>query len=113
MSNMVPKRDIWEFCDKSAESRNAKEIPNPETKSHDLGKIIFPSKNLAIAQKTIVNARPKTKSSPLEVSTGIFVKGKQNKGSNTSTRNNDKKESLSKIFELMVNIILYINKQTQ
>jgi hypothetical protein len=76
MSNIVPKRETWEFLEKSAESKNTKEIPNPDAKSHDLGKTILPSKNLAIAQKTIVKARPKTKSNPFETSTGILVKGK-------------------------------------
>jgi len=36
---------------------------------------------------------------PFEVSIGIFVKGKQKTGNNTITKNNDKNESLSNIFE--------------
>jgi hypothetical protein len=48
--------------------------------------------------------RPTTKSNPLEVSTGIFVKGKQKTGNNTTTRYNAQKESLSNIFE---NIIFF------
>jgi len=74
-------------------------MPNPDKSSQDLGKITLPSINLAMAQKIIQIASPKTKSSPLEVSTGILVKGKKKKGNNIITKNNDKKESLSNIFE--------------
>lgn len=74
-------------------------MPKPDAKSHDLGKTILPSENLAMAQKTTDSASPKTKSNPLEVSTGIFVKGKKKSGNNTITKNNDQKESLSNIFE--------------
>ena len=73
-------------------------MPKPDTKSHDLGKTIFPSENLAIAQKITDKASPKTKSSPFEVSTGIFVNGKQKSGNNVMTKNNDQKENLSNIF---------------
>jgi hypothetical protein len=69
--------------------------------SQDFGKTIFPLINLAIAQKIIDMARPKTKRSPFPVSTGIFVNGRQKTGSKTMTKNNDAKESLSKIFELI------------
>ena len=74
-------------------------MPKPDIKSHDLGKIIFPSENLAMAQKITDKASPKIKSSPLEVSIGILVKGRQKSGNNTTTKNNDQNESLSNIFE--------------
>ena len=51
-----------------------------------------------MAQKTTEITRPTTKSKPLEVSTGIFVKGKQKTGNKTTTKNNDKNESLSNMF---------------
>jgi len=76
-------------------------MPKPETSNQDFGKIIFPSMNLAIAQKIIQAVSPMTKSKPLEVSTGKVVKGKQKTGSKTITMNNDKDESLSNIFERM------------
>lgn len=81
-------------------------MPKPDTNNHDLGKTILPSENLAIAQKTMEATSPKTKSKPLEVSTGIFVKGKIKSGNNTTTKNNDKNESLSNIFILINFIIL-------
>lgn len=81
-------------------------MPKPDTNNHDLGKTILPSENLAIAQKTMEATSPKTKSKPLEVSTGIFVKGKKKNGNNTTTKNNDKNESLSNIFILINFIIL-------
>jgi hypothetical protein len=110
---MVPNKDTWEFPEKRAESRKAKAIPNPDTNNQDLGKIILPSRNLAMAQKITQAASPKTKSNPLDVSTGMLVKGKQKRGNNTTTKNNDKKESLSNIFERMSLIILYSDKKMQ
>jgi hypothetical protein len=98
---------------KRVDRRKAKTIPNPETNSQDLGKITLPSMNLAIAQKTTQAVSPKTKSSPLEVSTGILVKGKQNSGNNIITKNSDKNESLSNMFVRMLRIILYVNNKTQ
>lgn len=74
-------------------------MPNPDSKSQDFGKIILPSENLAIAQKTTQAASPKTKRNPLAVSMGILVKGKKKKGNRTITKDNDKNESLSNIFE--------------
>ena len=58
ISNIVPNKDTWEFEEKRAESRNTKAIPKPDAKSHDFGKIILPSRNLAIAQKIIQAASP-------------------------------------------------------
>ena len=78
-----------------------------------MGKVIFPSMNLPIAQKTMHTVRPKTSKSPLEVSVGMLVKGKQKIGNNTMTKNNTKNESLSKIFERISLIILYIGKGIQ
>jgi hypothetical protein len=101
MSNIVPKRDISLGEDISAENKNTRTMPSPEAKSQDFGIFIFPSKNLAIDQKIKVSARPIVKSKPLEVSTGMFVKGKTKRGNNTSTKNNDKNESLSNIFEFI------------
>jgi len=37
-------------------------MPKPETSNQDFGKIIFPSMNLAIAQKIIQAVSPMTKS---------------------------------------------------
>ncbi|OGI66569.1 hypothetical protein A2823_00425 [Candidatus Nomurabacteria bacterium RIFCSPHIGHO2_01_FULL_41_91] len=99
ISNMVPNKDTCDVPEKRAESRNTKVMPNPDTNNQDLGKTIRPSENRAIAQKTTETASPKTKSRPFEVSTGILVKGKQKIGNNTTTKNSDKNESLSNIFE--------------
>lgn len=74
-------------------------MPNPDTNNQDLEKIIRPSKNRAIAQKTTQAASPRTKSRPLEISTGISVKGKKKNGNNTITRKSDENESLSNMFE--------------
>jgi hypothetical protein len=76
--------------------------PRPEVISQDLGIIIFPSENLAITQKIRLAVSPITKSSPLETSTEMFVKGKQNKGNKTTTKNNDKKDNLSNIFAFII-----------
>ena len=59
----------------------------------------MPSESLAKAQKIKESASPKTKSNPLEVSIGILVKGKKKTGNNIITKNSDKNESLSNIFE--------------
>ena len=98
MSNIVPNRETWGFPEKKEDNKNIKVIPKPDTKSHDLGKIILPSENLAIAQKITQKASPKTKSNPLEVSIGILPKGKQKSGNKITTKNNEKKESLLNIF---------------
>lgn len=100
-SNIVPNKDTCGVEDKREESKNIREMPAPESIIQDFGKIIFPSKNLAIAQKTILMASPKTKSRPLEASTGMFVKGRAKRGSNTTTKNNAKNESLSNMFEFI------------
>ena len=84
-------------------------MPNPDSNSQDFGKIILPSENLAIAQKTIQAASPKTKRNPLAVSIGILVKGKKKNGNRTTTKNNEKNESLSKIFE-RISFFQKINK---
>jgi N-acyl-D-aspartate/D-glutamate deacylase len=98
----VPNRDTWGFGEKRAENKTTRTTAKPEVTSQDLGKIIFPSENLEIAQKTIQAVSPKTRSRPLEISTGMFVKGKQNKGNNTTTKNNDKKDNLSNIFAFIL-----------
>ena len=103
----MPNKDTSEFPEKNAERKKTKAMPNPDTKSQDLGKIIWPSNNLAIAQKIIQKTRPNAKSNPFEISIGILVNGKQKIGNNTMTKNNDKKESLSNIFERINSIILH------
>ena len=80
-------------------------MPNPDTNSQDFGKIILPSINLAITQKTTQATSPNTKSNPLEVSIGILVKGKKKTGNNTMTKKSAKNESRSNIFVLI--ILLY------
>jgi hypothetical protein len=102
----VPNKDASGLPEKIAERKTTRAIINPAPNSFDLGKVTFPSINLAIAQKTMQAVRPKTKSKPLEVSTGKLVKGKQKRGNRITTRNNDKNESLSNIFVRMVEIIL-------
>ena len=94
--------------EKRAESRVTKVIAKPDVKSQDFGKIILPSENLAIAQKIIQAASPRTKSKLLEVSTGMLVKGRQKRGRRTTTKNNDKNESLSNIFERIILGLYYI-----
>ena len=102
---MVPKKDTSETLEKRAERKIAMTTPNPANKHLDLGKLIFPSKNLAKLQKIIHRVSPITKSNPLEVSIGILVKGKKKNGSNTTTKNNDKKESLLNICDCISFII--------
>lgn len=50
-------------------------------------------------------ARPTTKSNPLEISIGKFVKGKQKIGNKTTTKNNDTKDNLSNMFELFMKLL--------
>lgn len=75
--------------EKIEESRTIKVIIKAENKTDDRGILTFPSENLATDQKIIDMARPTTKRKPLEVSTGIFVKGKKKTGNNTTTKNNE------------------------
>jgi hypothetical protein len=98
-SNIVPKRDVCEVLEKRADSKNAKTMPPAPNKHVDLGKLILPSMNLAMAQKITQKTSPTTKSTPLEISTGMLVKGKKKKGNNTITKNSDKKDNLSNMFE--------------
>ena len=95
----MPKRDICEAEEKKVEIRNTKRTPKPESKSQDFGILIFPSENRAAIQKMIEITRPTTKSRPLDVSIGIWVKGKKKIGNNTITKKSDQKEILSKIFD--------------
>jgi hypothetical protein len=97
----VPNKDISGFGDNTAERKKTKTMPKPDKSKGDFGKEIFPSKNLAIAQKTKHKVSPTTKSSPLEVSIGMFVKGKQKRGNKTTTSNNHKNDSLSNNFEFI------------
>ena len=60
-----------------------------------------------MAQKIIQTASPTTKSNPFKVSIGILVKGKKKNGNNTTTKNKERKEILSNIFDFINFIILY------
>jgi hypothetical protein len=97
-SNIVPKSDTFEDTENIVDSKTAKTTPPPENKHHDLGIVICPSENLAMAQNITAKRSPETSSKPLEVSTGIFVKGKKKTGSNVMTKKSDRNVSLSKIF---------------
>ena len=107
ISKIVPKKDIPDASEKRAERKNAKMIPAPPTKIIDLGKLILPSEKRAMAQKIIQTASPTTKSNPFKVSIGILVKGKKKNGNNTTTKNKERKEILSNIFDFINFIILY------
>lgn len=113
-SNIMPKKDIFDALENIAEIKNASTIPRPATKSRDFGRTIFPSENLAAAQKIMEIVRPTTSKSPLEVSMGIFTKGKKKIGNNTTTKKSDQKEILSKMFDniLFLKLNYYINKST-
>jgi len=100
-SNIVPNKDACGLEENKAEIKKTKAIKNPAPINLDFGKTTLPSINLAIAQKTIQKVSPKTNRRPFEVSTGKLVNGKQNRGNKTTTKNNDKNESLSKIFVRM------------
>jgi hypothetical protein len=113
ISNIVPKKDTCIFAEKTDDRSKTKTTPSPERSSQDFGKTISPSENLAMAQKITEITSPTTKSNPLEVSTGILVKGKQKRGKSTITKNNDKNESLSDMFERISCIILHANNKTQ
>ena len=86
-----------------AESKTVRTIPKPDTRSQDFGKEIFPSEKRAAVQKIIEIDKPIIKKSPLEVSAGIFVKGKKKIGNKTITTKSDQKEILSKIFDNIKN----------
>ena len=107
MSNIVPKKDTCETFTNKAERKNTKIIPPPPNKNTDLGKFIFPSKNLAKPQKMTERTNPTTKSAPLEITTGILVKGKKKNGNNVTIKKSDKTDSLSNIFERIG--LLYYN----
>lgn len=103
---MVPKRETCIAEENNAEIRNDTTTPRPESKNQDLGRVILPSENLAAIQKIIETTRPITKSRPLDVSTGIWVKGKKKIGNNTIVKKSDQKEILSKMFDNILFIIL-------
>jgi len=105
----MPKNETFEAGEKSAERRKAKTMPKPETKSQDLGKIIFPSEKRAAVQKIIETASPATKSNPFEVSIGILVKGRKKTGNKTMTAKSDQKEILSNIFDNIIIFLLIYN----
>ena len=95
----MPKKDTFRVEENRADKRKTRTIPIPETKSQDFGKTILPSENRATAQEIIEIAKPITKSSPFEISMGIFVKGKKKIGNNTTTANKDQNETLSNLFD--------------
>ena len=99
MSNIMPKRDTWGVEENRAETRNTMRMMKAESRSFDLGKLILPSENRAAIQKIMETTRPSTKSNPLEVSTGIWVKGRKKTGNSTTTKKSDKKEILSKMCD--------------
>ena len=101
MSNMVPKKDPCTAFEKRAERKTANTTPAPPNKHADFGKLIVPSKNLAIAQKITHKASPTTRSTPLAISTEILVKGKKKNGINTITKKRETRDSLSNVFERM------------
>jgi hypothetical protein len=102
ISNIIPKRDIWDELEKIAEIRNANTTKRPDSKSLDLGKVIFPSEKRAAVQKMIETARPMMSNNPLLVSIGIFEKGRKNKGKSTITKKSDQKEILSRTFDIII-----------
>ena len=104
----MPKRETLEAEENNADKRKTTTIPKPETKSQDFGKEILPSENRAIAQKIIEIDKPIIKRSPLEVSAGIFVKGKKKIGNKTINTKSDQKEILSKIFDNIIIILFKI-----
>lgn len=113
-SSIIPKRDTCKDEENKAEMRNANRTPRPESKSQDLGKLILPSENRAAIQKIIEMTKPITKRRPLEVSIGIWVKGRKKTGNNTITAKSDQKEILSKIFDnilFFICYLLFINKK--
>lgn len=109
-SKIVPKKDVWGAEENEAESKNTKTTASPERITGDRGRLIFPSENLATAQKITETAKPPTKSSPLEVSTGILVKGKKKTGNKITTTDKEIKETLSKIFDHIKCVYCEINK---
>ncbi|MDP2789188.1 MAG: hypothetical protein Q8O46_04055 [bacterium] len=100
-SKIVPKKDQFTAGEKILERRNATTIPKPDNKHRDFGKLIFPSKNLAIIQKIIETASPTTKNKLFEISTGIFVNGKKKAGNNIITKKRKANEILLKIFDII------------
>jgi hypothetical protein len=98
-SNMVPKKETCEALERKAERKNTTTTPRPASKVEELGMLTLPSEKRATAQKIIETARPITTKSPLEVSTGILVKGRKKTGRSTITQKSAKKEILSNIFD--------------
>ncbi len=99
MSSMVPNKDTACDFEKRAESKTATTTPRPARSDEDLGKLIFPSKNRARLQKIKQKTTPTTSKSPFEVSIGMLVKGMKKIGNNVITKNSDKKDNLSNVFE--------------
>ena len=104
ISSMTPKKEAPIVEENNPERKTESKIPNPDTKIQDFGIRIFPSLNLATTQNVIEIVSPNTTNNPFEASTGILVNGKKKTGKSIITKNNDKKEILSKIFD---NILLY------
>jgi hypothetical protein len=103
----VPKNEACLAEEKKAEIRNTKTMISPVDKTQDLGRVILPSENRAMVQKMIARTKPTTKRKPFDVSTEILVKGRKKTGNNTTTTNNEIKESLSKRFDNIFFILNY------
>jgi hypothetical protein len=89
ISNMVPNKETCGLLENKDESRNTKTIANPDKINLDLGKTTLPSINLAIVQKIIQATRPTTNNRPLEVSTGMLLKGRKKSGNKTITADSE------------------------
>ncbi len=105
-SNMIPNIETCGFEERSAETKKDKTIPKAETAIQDLGKVRFPFENLAATQNINETANPITTNNPFDVSTGILLKGRKNKGKRTIVTYRDQKEIFSKTFEIIIFIIL-------
>ena len=101
VSKIVPKKEKPAALEKILDRSITNKTIELDQKIHDFGIVIFLSKNLAIAQKIIETERPKTKIKLLEISTGIFVKGKKKNGREIIVTNSDQKDILSKIFDIL------------
>lgn len=96
----------------SAETKVTTTTKRPASNRGDLGIVIFPSENLAIAQNIIATDSPTTRRRVLDASIETRVKGIKNKGRRVIVQNKDQKEILSNIFDHIVkkNYLLNANK---
>ncbi len=89
ISKIMPKKDIAEEEEKKAESNVANTTPTADKITAERGILTLPSENLATAQKITAIDRPTTRRRPLEVSSGMSVKGKKKSGNSTIVRNKE------------------------